>query len=188
MVPSQQRPTNWTEVILFREVVHRSLGGARFFQHVNNDVQPVRGASHDGGGGVGPTRTRSGHGWSMVPSCRQRPTSGTEAILFREVVHRSWGAARFFQHVNSNVQLARGAWFDAGGGGRPTRTRSGHGWSMVPSCRQRPTSGTEAIRFREVLQRAWGGAGFFQHVRKQFPPAQGARHDGGGGARHEQKV
>ena len=51
MVFSRQRPTSWTEAILFREVLHRSLGGARFFQHINNNVQPVRGAWYDGGGG-----------------------------------------------------------------------------------------------------------------------------------------
>jgi hypothetical protein len=93
-------------------------------------------------GGAGPTRTGFGHdgwtgGWSMVFS-RQRRTSWTEAIFYRQVLHRSVGDARFFLHVGSNVQRARAAWRDGGGGVGPTRTGSSHdGWSMVFSWQRR---------------------------------------------------
>ena len=53
MVPSRQRPAKQPEAILFRELLHRSLEGARFFQHVDNNFQPVRVAWHGGGGGGG---------------------------------------------------------------------------------------------------------------------------------------
>ena len=58
MVASKQRPSG-TEVILFREVFHRSLGGARcFFQHVHNNVQFIGAAWHGGrGGGEGHQQT-----------------------------------------------------------------------------------------------------------------------------------
>ena len=121
MVLSRQRRTSGTEAIFFREVLHRPLGGTRFFQHVDNNIQPVRAAGRDGGGRPLPTGTGSGHGWSMVLS-RQRPTSWTEAIFFREVLHRPLGGVRFLQRANRNVQLARGAWYDGGGGARHLHT------------------------------------------------------------------
>ena len=74
-------------------------------------------------GGAGPTRTGSEHdgwrgGWSMVFSRQRSLLSGTEAILFRKVLHRSVGGARVLQHVNNNnVQLARGVRHDGGGCG-----------------------------------------------------------------------
>ena len=53
MVPCRQRPS-WTETEanLFREVLHWSWLGARFFQRVNNNVQHVCDGWHVGGGGV----------------------------------------------------------------------------------------------------------------------------------------
>ena len=49
---------------------------------------------------------------------RQHFKKRIEEILFREVLHRSLGGDRFFQHVNNNVQLVRGAWRDREGGER----------------------------------------------------------------------
>jgi hypothetical protein len=92
------------------------VGDARFFPYVGNNVQRARAAWRDGGGGVGPTRTGCSHGWSMVP-CRQRPSwTETEANLFREVLHWSWGGARFFQCANNNVQHVCDGWHVGGGG------------------------------------------------------------------------
>jgi len=52
---------------------------------------------------------------------RQHFKKRIEEILFREVLRRSLGSlggARFFQHVNNNVQFVRGAWRDREGGER----------------------------------------------------------------------
>ena len=120
--PSRQRPKSGTEANLFRGVLHRSFGGARFFQHVNNDVHLGRAAWHDGCDGERSTETGSGHGWSVVPSRQRPPTSWTwswtEANFFRGVLHRSFGGARFFRHVKNDVYLVRAAWHDGGDGER----------------------------------------------------------------------
>jgi hypothetical protein len=187
MVFSRQRRTSWTEAIFYRQVLHRSVGDARFFLHVGSNVQRARAAWRDGGGGVGPTRTGCSHGWSRVFS-QQHPTSGSEAILWRKVLRRSWGAARFVQPLNSNVQRVHASWRDGDGRERPTRIKSGHGWSMVFSRQRSLLSGSEAILFRQALHRSVGGARFFQHVLKFVQPVRGGWYDGGGGEQHPHKV
>ena len=127
-IPSRQLSTSgtqsWTEAIFFRRVLHRSWAGTRVFRLVNNNVQLVRAAWHDGGGGEQPTPTGSGHhGWSMVPSQQQRPTNGTEAIFFREVLHRSLRGARSpLQHVH---ERSGGSGGGSGGGGGSGSGRGG---------------------------------------------------------------